>query len=74
MRRREVSAAALLALTGCAAPTGLPAPVEDAAPGGLRMPPPAPREMRGVWIATVYNIDWPSRRATGWVHFLPAIQ
>ncbi len=62
MRRREVSAAALLALTGCAAPTGVLAPVEDAAPGGFRMPPPAPREMRGAWIATVDNIDWPSRR------------
>ncbi len=24
-------------------------------------PPPAPREMRGAWIATVANIDWPSR-------------
>ena len=25
------------------------------------VPPPAPREFRGVWIATVGNIDWPSR-------------
>jgi uncharacterized lipoprotein YddW (UPF0748 family) len=24
------------------------------------MPPPLPREFRGVWIATVDNIDWPS--------------
>lgn len=23
-------------------------------------PPPAPREFRGVWVATVGNIDWPS--------------
>ena len=23
--------------------------------------PPVPREFRGVWIATVDNIDWPSR-------------
>lgn len=23
-------------------------------------PPPAPREFRGVWVATVANIDWPS--------------
>ncbi|MEO0629522.1 MAG: family 10 glycosylhydrolase, partial [Planctomycetota bacterium] len=23
-------------------------------------PPPLPREMRGVWVATVANIDWPS--------------
>lgn len=25
-------------------------------------PPPAPRELRGAWVATVANIDWPSRR------------
>ena len=25
-------------------------------------PPPAPREFRGVWVASVANIDWPSRR------------
>lgn len=24
--------------------------------------PPTPREFRGVWVATVDNIDWPSRR------------
>src|SRR6187551_2941237 len=24
--------------------------------------PPLPREFRGVWIATVDNIDWPSRQ------------
>ena len=24
-------------------------------------PPPAPREFRGVWVATVANIDWPSQ-------------
>lgn len=25
------------------------------------MPPPLPREFRGAWVATVANIDWPSR-------------
>lgn len=25
-------------------------------------PPPLPREFRGVWIATVGNMDWPSKR------------
>jgi uncharacterized lipoprotein YddW (UPF0748 family) len=25
------------------------------------MPPPITREMRGLWVATVANIDWPSR-------------
>src|SRR4051794_41132109 len=24
-------------------------------------PPPAPREFRGIWVATVGNIDWPSK-------------
>src|SRR6516165_5859213 len=25
-------------------------------------PPPVPREFRGIWVATVANIDWPSRK------------
>ena len=25
------------------------------------VPPPAPREFRGAWVATVANIDWPSK-------------
>jgi uncharacterized lipoprotein YddW (UPF0748 family) len=33
----------------------LPAAPDDA-------PPSPPREFRGVWVATVDNIDWPSRR------------
>ncbi len=28
-------------------------------------PPPPPREFRGVWIATVANIDWPSKPGLG---------
>lgn len=31
---------------------------------GPDMPPPAPREFRAAWVATVANIDWPSKRAT----------
>ena len=31
---------------------------------GTDMPPPAPREFRAAWVATVANIDWPSKRAT----------
>src|SRR3954471_24840674 len=27
----------------------------------ISAPPPARREFRGVWIASVENIDWPSR-------------
>jgi uncharacterized lipoprotein YddW (UPF0748 family) len=56
---RPLIAVALLALaTACTrattAPGAPPAPTDTA-------PPPIAREMRGVWIATVANIDWPSR-------------
>ena len=46
--------AALLA--GCA--TATPRPDEQTAYTG---PPPVEREFRGVWVAAVANIDWPSR-------------
>ena len=52
-----ISGAALIAavaLAGCAPAIGGPA----SAP---RTPPPAPREFRAVWVASVANIDWPSR-------------
>ncbi len=32
------------------------------APKIVENPPPAPREFRGVWVATVNNIDWPSAK------------
>jgi uncharacterized lipoprotein YddW (UPF0748 family) len=34
----------------------------QAAAAALDLPPSPPREFRGVWIATVANIDWPSKR------------
>src|SRR4051812_14204308 len=37
------------------------AQVELAAGTPLDTPPPVPREMRAIWIATVDNMDWPSR-------------
>ena len=43
------AAGALLA--GCATP----------GPQADDVPPPAPREFRGAWVASVANIDWPSR-------------
>jgi uncharacterized lipoprotein YddW (UPF0748 family) len=49
-------------IAGCAAtqpPPVAPAPV--AAVNAADVPPPAPREFRGVWVATVANIDWPSK-------------
>ena len=36
------------------AATAVPAPAAD--------PPAVPREFRGVWVATVANIDWPSKK------------
>jgi uncharacterized lipoprotein YddW (UPF0748 family) len=42
------------------APTELRAPLRGAV--SLPAAPDAPREFRAVWVATVDNIDWPSRR------------
>ncbi len=67
MRRRELSCALGLAwLAGCASPPPPPGPVAVAAGAAVPVPPadtppPAPREFRGAWVATVANIDWPSR-------------
>lgn len=48
-------AIASLLLAGCAS-------VPTARPGAANgEPPPLKREFRGVWVATVANIDWPSR-------------
>ena len=64
LNRRSVLAASM-ALGACAdipagnaatAPRLLPAP-ELAA-----LAPPAPREFRAAWVATVANIDWPSKK------------
>ena len=51
-RRPSLLAAglAVLLLGGCAT-----------APKITENPPPAPHEFRGVWVATVANIDWPSQ-------------
>ncbi|MES2073215.1 MAG: family 10 glycosylhydrolase [Pseudomonadota bacterium] len=44
--------------TPATAPAKLPAPaIVD-----LHVPPPAPREFRAAWVASVGNIDWPSRK------------
>ena len=56
--------------TGDAAPTAPAAapPAPGSVPAAPAAPvdpawlaPPAPRELRGAWVATVANIDWPSR-------------
>ncbi len=48
-----VSAIAFLITLGCA--------VRPIAPPATDDPPPAPREFRAAWVASVANIDWPSR-------------
>ncbi len=70
LRRRQFALAGAAALAagaaGCSAlPTPSLAVIEssDAArelPPELQ-PPPAPREFRAAWVASVANIDWPSR-------------
>jgi uncharacterized lipoprotein YddW (UPF0748 family) len=64
--RKRLSVAALLLAAACSGsgggPTG-PAPVTPttpAAPPGADPPVPA-REFRGLWVATVANIDWPTQ-------------
>ena len=61
-------AAALLVLAACSAPAGAPtrAPAAphvtiEGAIDTAGVIPPMPREARGVWVATVGNMDWPSR-------------
>jgi uncharacterized lipoprotein YddW (UPF0748 family) len=73
MKRRELlSLASVPLLTACAStPTPAPAPLPPseaalaatpAAPAASSALPPAPpREWRAAWIATVANIDWPSK-------------
>ena len=50
-RRRALVMATLGALGACALPGG----------GRGDIPPPAPREVRAAWVASVAHIDWPSR-------------
>ena len=57
-RRRQSLAAiwlTLTLLTGCMTPRLPPALGPD------EQPPDTPREFRGAWVATVANIDWPTR-------------
>lgn len=62
---RFISALGLILLAGCATK---PEPKEKSpttpatATGSDENPPAAPREFRGVWVATVNNIDWPSKK------------
>ena len=55
MNRRWWLFFAVLVLTSCASVSPPQQTVGS-------QPPPAPREFRAMWIATVANIDWPSKR------------
>jgi len=59
-RRKALTAVAMMGLAGCA-PLPIP-PAEPPAPPAPPAKPPA-REFRAAWVATVANIDWPSRKA-----------
>ena len=48
----------MLSCMSCSAPSREP---DVRAAAQDQPPPPAPREFRGVWVATVGNIDWPSK-------------
>ena len=70
-RRRWLAGASTmgaLGLSACAVPRIESADADKAAEPGLpnsisqALPPPAPREFRAAWVATVANIDWPSRK------------
>ena len=68
MNRRRVlgaaGAAALVAagLEACVTPIKSSQPAYRSAPELDALAPPAPREFRAAWVATVANIDWPSRK------------
>lgn len=51
----------VLLVWGAAPPLRAQEPAYAVALPSDREAPPVPREFRGVWIATVDNIDWPSR-------------
>ncbi len=54
LARRSLCIATALLLAACAGPQPVPLAASDE-------PPSAPREFRAAWVATVANIDWPSR-------------
>jgi len=59
--RLAAALVAALVLAACGdAPTAPSAPEPPVTPIDTGVPP-IPREFRGLWIATVANIDWPSR-------------
>jgi uncharacterized lipoprotein YddW (UPF0748 family) len=60
--RKFIWMAAVVIVAGCTSPTKAPVQSAAATRATQDMPPPAPREFRAAWVATVANIDWPSRK------------
>lgn len=61
IRRSLLAVAAAAALAACTGTTPrLPPPASPPGPAG-DLPPLPPREFRAAWVATVANIDWPSK-------------
>ncbi|MBH9552630.1 glycoside hydrolase family 10 protein [Inhella gelatinilytica] len=59
MKRRSLLLSAPVLLPGCAV---LESPVPQVRVASDLMAPALPREFRAAWVATVANIDWPSRK------------
>ena len=57
--RRPIASLFVAAISACSSDINTTAPIVQTQDD--TMPPPIQREMRGLWIATVANIDWPSR-------------
>ena len=58
--RALLAAGLVVLLAGCATPGPMAVDRADSKLAG-EIPPDAPREFRAVWVATVANIDWPSK-------------
>ncbi len=61
MLRRPALAALLAALCGCVAVQPPESGAVGYAPAKVKAPE-VPQEFRAAWVATVHNIDWPSKR------------
>jgi hypothetical protein len=57
---RRLALLLCVAAAGCAVVLQPPLPSVPL-PAAADLPPPEPREFRGAWVATVANIDWPSK-------------
>jgi uncharacterized lipoprotein YddW (UPF0748 family) len=64
LRRRALALAALPSVLALSAALNGCAWFAPASVANNDLPPPAPREFRAAWVATVANIDWPSKGNT----------